>query len=379
MQDIAAKLFWNFENFDNNSQQERTNICNLLALDCLGKTIPLLILSILSIFLSKINSLPENYFLVIIFAALANYLTKAGAGLSVGILRVVGRSDVYAFFILLELLIRLSTIILFIYFSKFDVVHAIAALMFSGVCANIGQWLWLYINIPQVKADTRVWSSRGLFEGFREFRRLFFVNIGISISELTAKDLDVVIIAPFFMAEAVGVYKMGKTMVMFVWKTVDPLSLALMPEIAKLAAQFKFDRIRKLVFQTSVGILFISTCMSVALYLMLLNFGTLILDPSFSTLPSLLPFMLFGIIISSPLIWGHPLTVALNRVDITLVGSFIGLIVGIASFLILVPALQLKGAGIAWAITFVVNFGYVAAASINLLNGEKRKFDAKSD
>jgi O-antigen/teichoic acid export membrane protein len=98
-----------------------------------------------------------------------------------------------------------------------------------------------------------------------------------------------------------------------------------------------------------------------------------VLGAGFSSIPKLMVWMLVGVVFSAPLVWGHPLAVALNRADIALVGSLFGSMIGLLGLLVLTPIYGVFGAGVAWAITFVLNFTFTAAVTYHLL-GKRTRF-----
>src|SRR4029077_17421557 len=100
--------------------------------------------------------------------------------------------------------------------------------------------------------------------------------------------------------------------------------------------------------------------------LALVYLGNTLLGAAFGTAATVMPWMLIGLIASAPLVWGHPLAVALNRADVAFFGSLLGSMLGLLAFLILAPALGLRGAALGWTLTFLPGFVFTALVAYRL-------------
>ena len=78
--------------------------------------------------------------------------------------------------------------------------------------------------------------------------------------------------------------------------------------------------------------------------------------------------MLVGVVCSAPLVWGHPLSVALNRADLAFWGSLLGSTIGLCAFVVLVRLLGINGAAIAWSLSFLPAFLFTALTARRLLS-----------
>jgi O-antigen/teichoic acid export membrane protein len=181
------------------------------------------------------------------------------------------------------------------------------------------------------------------------------------------KDLDVTLISPFLAVELVGVYKMAKNVVLLAWRAVDPALMALMPEINRLAAIGLFGDAFGLIKRSTIWLAVVAASVGIVSYLFINFASTLIFGSAFAALPDLYPSMYLGIFLSAPLIWCHPLSVALERPEIGVIGSLVGAVSGIVLISWLVPILGVRGAGVGWSLSFFVHFAIVSFWTIRLL------------
>lgn len=151
-------------------------------------------------------------------------------------------------------------------------------------------------------------------------------------------------------------------------KDLDPFYLALMPEISRRVRIGDLAGTHSLIRRSVVGLAALAVAVSACAFVTIWIFGEALLGPAFRGVAELLALMLIGVVGSAPLVWGHPLTVALNRGDVAFVGSLIGSAVGLTAFVILVSLLGIDGAAIAWSLTFLPGFLFTAIAARRLLH-----------
>jgi O-antigen/teichoic acid export membrane protein len=373
LQDIAANQHWNFNRTDGVPKRNEQIFTDLFIIEILSKLLPCFILILLAPLLAKFANLSPDTSSLIILAATGTYLSKFGNGLFVGVLRVLGRSDLSAYCAIGDLSLRLILTLLIIQLHELTVFNCILVLMISGILSNSIQW-WLVMKQLDIKfSRLKAWKSTTVIEMLKKKRRLFLSNLGLSASDLMNKDLDITLIASLLPSDQVGVYKMSKNMVLLTWRAVDPFYLALMPEVNRLVLLENFAGVKRLLVKSSFGLLGLAVGLSVASYILVLFFGGTVLGVSYFNVPNLMPWMLAGIVFSAPLVWGHPLAVSLNRADIAFVGSLIGSFIGFFVFLILTPIFGLKGAATAWAIALALNFMFTSGASYYLYCERARK------
>ena len=368
MQDVAAKQFWNINHVTANLNLQRQYFIDLLVVEVLCKLSICIALVLLAPTLAKIGNMESTATLLIVVAALGSFLSKLGAGLSIGVLRVLGRTDLNTLCGTLELVLRLLLTLALIAFGKLTILGYVVAIAISGVISNMALWMMVAKQFEGIDAKVGEWKFADGMRRLLENRRLLFSNLGLSVSDLMNKDLDITLIAPLMSNDQVGVYKMSKNIVLLTWRAVDPFYLALMPEVNRLVETKAIGEVRRLISSSTIGLLGLSIVVSLLSYSLVLLFGDVALGAAYSTVPVLLPWMFLGIITSAPLVWGHPLAVALNRGDVALKGSLFGSIIGLVTFLALTPVYGAQGAGMAWTLTFLLNFVFTATVSYSLLD-----------
>jgi O-antigen/teichoic acid export membrane protein len=353
MQDLVSKLGWNLmENFDD----EHEVIKDLFLIEVAGKFVICLALIFLSPFLVKFGNLPTNDINLIILLSIGMFIAKLGWGLTTGLLRVLGKTNLLVYFSLLDFSVRLILIIFCIIFLKLTVLLAILILLISSIVSNIFQLIFTYVNL----------KKRGMFFGefiFLEFKsrlsknkKFLFTNVFLSISDLMNKDLDVTLIAPFMPFDQIGLYKMAKNIALINWKIVEPFYIVLMPELSKLVMRNNFVDIRKLIKKLTYGLFLLMFGTSLLSYFLFRIYGEKFIGQSFADIINLLPLFFIGILISAPLFWGHPLSVATSKPEIALHGSLLGAFIGLLSFSILTPIYGAYGAAVAWSVAFSIFF-----------------------
>lgn len=375
MQDVAARHYWVLAEQEGLPRPLHQLLRALLIVEIGGKILPCIALIILSPFLAHISNQTSHAATLICLAAIGTFLSRIGFGVSTGLLRVAGRSDLLAYCQVGELVFRFLLLLALTALSSLTVTAAIVLQSTTATCALMAQW-WLTSRVvgPLAPFDN-AGGAEGFWTSLLPVRSLICANLSLTWSDLMNKDLDVTILAPFLSVDLVGLYKMAKNIVLLTWRAIDPVFLALMPEVSRMAANRDFEAIRALIYKASLWLAVAAILISSLVYCILSVFGDHIFGSAFTALPKLVPIMSVGVIVSAPLIWGHPLAVALNRPDIAVIGSVCGAVVGAVLLSILVPTFGIRGAGAGWSATFAVNFIIVAFWTHKLLN----RHDTPSD
>lgn len=362
MQDVAARCFWNIDlaRFD---PLHATRVVDLFILESWVKLLPCIALLLLAPSLARLAHLPPDTAIVIGVAAVGLYMSKLANGLSIGLLRVLGRSDLLAYCVTAELLVRLVCTVAWAHFFPLSVTAAIVILCIGAMLTNFAQWILLNQLLPQWRSALPQWRMTGLSSRMSEYRRLLLSNFGLSMADLMNKDLDVALISPLVPSDQVGVYKMAKNITLLAWRAIDPFYLALMPEVNRLIALGDHVALRRLLARTCRGLLALSIGLGALCYLAVVHFATDLLGSAFGGVAALMPWLLAGIVVSAPFIWGHPLAVALNRADLALAASLAGTLLGLGGFVLLTPTFGTEGAGMAWSMTLIVSVGGAALLS----------------
>ena len=209
IQDVAAKQFWDF-NREDSSGRHNAYFVDLFAVEVIGKLLPCIALILFAPMLASVGHLPPGTFVLIIIAAIGVYLSKLGNGLSLGLLRVLGRSDLSTYCATGELVLRLLLTLALVAFSELTVLGCVLVLCISGITSNVTQWILLARQFDGVLEALHEWKLGAAMKRLLENRRLIISNIGLSASDLMNKDLDIILISPLMSAGEVGVYKMAK-------------------------------------------------------------------------------------------------------------------------------------------------------------------------
>ena len=367
MQDVAARQFSGLAAGGPTDEDHRNAFLDLLLLEIFAKLLPCAGLLFLSAILASAGHLPQDASVLICVAATGYLASRVGWGLSTGLLRVLGRTQVLVYCNTGELLLRIPGILLLGYTGHLSIGTTIGLLSLTGMLANA---LQLAVAIREARitgACCRRWRHAGLLSRLSVHRRLVLSNIGLSASDLMNKDLDVTLLAPILPAAEIGIYKMAKNVALLTWRAVDPVYLALMPEINRLVCLADYGSVRRLIRRSAAGLAALSLALSAIAFVGFQFLGQTVLGVGFAQVPAIMLPMLAGVCLGAPLVWGHPLAVAFNRAEIAFLGSLTGSLIGLITFLILAPRYGTQGAALAWSVTFVPGFALTAAASLRQL------------
>lgn len=376
MQDVVAKKFWDFGQEPEARERYREDFVDFLLFEVTCKLLPCAALVLLAAPIARLADLPADTAWLIVVAAVGNYTAKFAFGLSTGLLRVLGRSDLFAFCLNGEVILRLALLVMLALAGHLTVASAIIVFAVTGTLSNVVQLSLAMRHVPRIAETLKSWRARPALARLSPQRRLLLSNIGLSGSDLMNKDLDVIMLSSMMPAEQIGVYKMAKNIAQLAWRAIDPFTLALMPEISRRISMHDFQGTRSLLRLTAVGLAALATGLAIACYAGVALFGTELFGRDFSGMTLLIPWMLLGIIIGAPLVWGHPLAVALNRADFAFIGNLLSLAIGLASFVVLVALVGITGAAVAWALTFLPFFVFTSTAAFRLFR--RREAEART-
>lgn len=377
IQDAAARQFWNFEMDSSSRKYQINSFIDLFAIEVVTKIVPLIFLLLLPSAVLSIMNLSSDNLETIAIAAIGFFFTKFGYGLSIGMLRIQGRSDLITLCTTGELIARLVLVCALIEFDKLSVFTCILLIGISGTLFTLIQWLIVIKLIGKISVEVLQWTPAQALHRQRCNQKLIFSNFGLSVTDVMNKDLDLLLISTSLSPSQVGVYKMAKNITMLAWRAIDPIYIAMMPEICRLVALKRWDEINRLLAKTSIGLSILTVTLCFTSFFLVYVFGDYFLGLTFTDVSGLMAYMLFGVVISAPLIWGHPLSVALNKPEIAFKGSAIASVVGLVAFAILVRTNGILGVGLAWAMSFMISFVFTALVSYTALretlniNGKK--------
>ena len=366
LQEVVARDFCHLDDDAPGRSPHALHLVDLFVLETLSRVLPALALVALSGWLaSNIHLAPGSAWLLGLAAA-GFVLSKSGSSVANGLLRVLGRTDLIAGCMAADWGLRLMVSLMFAIVWTLDVSVALWIALAAGALCNGAQ-----VMLARNKFAARVapinfagWTLGGAWKRLRGAKRLIASNLGVSASDLMAKDLDVAMISAVLAADKVGLYKMAKSFVQVLWRAIDPFYIAIMPEVQKLWQQREINALARLLRKTSIRLLMLAIavvvlgCGAVALL------GVRVLGSGYAEVPLLMLAMSGWVVLCAPLIWGIPLAVAINRPELSVGGSVLGLATGLTAFVTLTPTLGLTGAAIAWNVALISGFLFTAAVAV---------------
>jgi O-antigen/teichoic acid export membrane protein len=366
LQEVVARDFCHFDEYVTKRPESASQLLDLFALEVLARFLSALVILVFAKFLAQAINLESNSIDLLMLAAIGFFLSKSANSVSNGLLRVLGRTDLIALCMTIDWGARLVVTLIVIYFFNLDTYLVFLIAIIIGFLANVILiWFAYHEFSSRVGSLTCIkWSFIDAIIRLMNVRRLILTNWGVSCADLMAKDLDVAVISNIVSAEKVGLYKMAKSFVQVLWRVIDPFLITIMPELLKLWQLKKFDEAKILIRKTTFRLFLFALAVVLAGDLFLFLFIDQLLGTGYETTISLVLIMSIWIPISAPLIWGSALAIAIGRPEISLVGTIVGMIVGLISFKVLVPTYELIGAAIAWNLTLISGFVFIAAASV---------------
>lgn len=359
-QDISSNQFWFLsaeEKLPRLTKHESQIISELFFLELISRFIPASLMIVMGNFILKLNPQINNYYGLLVIASMSAFFLKCFNGVSFGVLRLLGKTNVIAQTWVFEWGGKLIVALVLWFFGSLDLYSLMFAHFVVAVFVGCNLFLKTYLLLKKIGYEISFGYSDGGFSlNFKKYKKLFFSNWGISISDLMSKDLDLTILAAYSSVQNVGLYRLGKYFVQTVWRLVDPIYLSIMPEVQILWKTKKYLELQSLINKTTFRLFLFSligaSCLLVSVFF-LQNFY---LDSSYKGIFNLNLLMIIWILVAAPLIWGHPLMVAIEKSEMAFVFNLISSIVGILLLYLLVPKMTYWGAAISWVVTLVVGF-----------------------
>jgi O-antigen/teichoic acid export membrane protein len=368
LQEVVARDYCHIDDGPAFGASHAMELVDLIAIELLTRLLPATLVCLLIPWITRISGLAHGSRYLLAVAGTAFVLSKSGNSVSNGLLRVLGRTDLIACCMAIDWGSRLAATVAL---GLTGTLTIPAALWSALVASSLGNAL--QVGLACTAFQNRVaplpwssWRPNGALRRMRSKVRLMGANLGVSCTDLMAKDLDILLISGSLGPANVGIYKMAKSIVQTLWRAVDPFYLAILPEIQRLWQLHQWDDLRWLLRKTSARLLILALMLVTFAYLGLRIFGHAALGRDFIRVPSLTLIMSMWILVCAPVIWGIPLAIAVNRPELSTAGSFLGLLVGLISFLSLTPSLGLVGSALAWNATLIVGFAFTAGMAIRI-------------
>ena len=365
IQDVVARDFC-YAGVCAATNGDGAKIVDLFALEIVSRLLPAFGLIVLAPLLSASSRLPPAADSYIVVAALGYLVAKSGWGVSTGALRVLGRTDLIAMCLAADWGLRLCVTLCCAALWGISVMKALLIAFIVGGSCNLAQVIIAAREFSRRVAPIRFagWNISAALTRLRASRRLIVSNFGVSASDLMTRDLDIAMISSILPVDKVGLYKLAKSFAQMIWRGIDPFYLAIMPEVRRLWVIEDKLALKTLLRSTSVRLLALSAALICAAYVVVAEFGGLVLGAEYPGLPTLMLTMSLWIIVCAPLVWAHPLAVAINRPELAVIGGILGTAVGLAAFWMLTPTLGIWGATIAWSSTTIITFSFIAVSSV---------------
>lgn len=366
LQDVVARDFCHLDDAGAERHgDEGLRLLDLLLLETGARLLPCLGLLAVSPWLAQFSRLPDDAMQLLLVATAGFVLSKSCWGVTTGLLRVLGRTDLIALCLSADWGGRLLATLLVVWFGQLNVLGALTLAALVGGAFNLLQLLlsWREFQRRVGLIAWRRWTPTGAVQRMRSQRRLIVSNMGVSMSDLMAKDLDMVLISGMLSAEKVGVYKMAKSLVQALWKAVEPFYLAMMPEVQRLWQRGEHASLRQLLRKSSVRLLTLALGLTVIGVGAVATFGPMALGPAYAGLHQPMLVMCLWMLVCAPLLWGFPLSIAIGCPELNVVASVLGSVVGLAAFAGLTPVLGLEGAAAAWSLTLATTFAFTAVVA----------------
>ncbi len=376
LQEVVARDFCHLDDAEAVQIPSSLHLYDLFILESFSRIVPAVGLSLilLSDFAGSYLNLKSESSGLIILAVIGFVLSKAGSGVSSGLLRVLGCTNLVARCTLLDSGGRLIVTLIYALVWKVDVTLALWIALIFGTLSNGLQVIFslrlFRARVPLVNFTN--WTFAGALVRLRSAQRLIFSNLGISGGDLMAKDLDVVLISGLFSTEKVGIYKMAKSLVGIFWRAIDPFYIAIMPEVQKLWQRGELRNLKELLLKTTTRLLLLSVLLVLIGNLIIDSMAVKLLGIGYAEVPMLTLVMSAWVVVCAPLIWGLPLAVAINRPEISVGGSAIGTVAGLIAFSSLTPTFGLTGAAFAWNVTLISGFVFTSGVAICFASKNQR-------
>jgi O-antigen/teichoic acid export membrane protein len=357
IQDLAMRDFHHLDT-SNKNKKKSFLIIDLLSIETMSRVLSFTFLMIYSLYFINKNKLGDDALYFIFIAGLGFLFSKIGSSLTVGLFRVLNKANYTTFFLSLDWGLRLLISIIISLFFKISIEAILLINLCVGAVVNIIQILSLkkilepkYFNLKFIR-----WNFKESFKRIFKQKNFLITNLSISLSDLVAKDLDILIIAIYLSLENIAIYKMAKNFIYLTWKLIDPFHLTLLPELMKINKKNTRDTLVRFILQISKWLFIFSIFIVFAGFLLLKFFVIKLLGKGYESIDYVYLVMSIWISIGALFVWVHPLSIAINRPKYAFWGSFFGALIGLPFFYYLTQKYGVYGSSFASAISIGLSF-----------------------
>jgi len=355
------------------SQTQAHRLFGLFILDILTRALPFILLLITSTYILNYYESLNQSLEILLIASASLFFSKLGWSFCIGILRVFGKTNWIAFFTGLDWILKLICLLILHFLSALNIHTAFIASLIIGGTINFLQIIYvqrLFRHNINFSSFFQLNFKAKFNEIFRE-KRFLFINFGMSVSDLIAKDFDIVIISSFLTIEKIGLYKISKSMVYMMWRVIDPFYVSMMPELIKLWAKKDYDFLVTMLNKISNYLFLLALLMITFSYFILSFWSKAMLGVGYEDIEYIFIIMSIWVLICAPFVWAHPLSVAVGYPEYAFFGNLAGLFFGLVSFIGLCEIWGLYGAGFAWTLT--ISSGFLLTSYLSFLKLKQAK------
>jgi O-antigen/teichoic acid export membrane protein len=228
-------------------------------------------------------------------------------------------------------------------------------LALSGAASTIVTWR----VISQV---TPGWRRAPLSALARDASSILRMIVGVSMSYVLSRFIrkgDVLLLAAFAPATAVGIFDVGKKLAGFVLLARDVLALAAFPQIAKSIAAGRNEELRSLIKWSLLGGGPIAMLLLVFLWFLAEPVVIFLFGAHYAAAGAI--FWILTIVNSCYLLffWGGPFLASNRRVRALLASAILGLVLMTSAGIVLAPRYEAAGMAVAVLIGGVAQFGFI--------------------
>lgn len=284
---------------------------------------------------------------LLMLAILATAAMWSGRYWSIGVLRLFHRVDRQAAVQLCGAFSRLAvTAIWFVCFKA----TIEAVLVISTVCIGAAAVALVVVARRVGREETQALSEDVQLnvDVWHEWRAYVASNYAIGLLETAYRELDVQLLGWIRGAEEVSIYKVAKTFASAIMQVVDPVATLLFPQFARDVTAGRMTELRRFIVQVSAAFLAGGLILGIGAHVLAPIVFPRIAGVAYAS--SVTPFriIVWCIVITMPLLFTHPLSMAFGRPQLYLAASAVGLCVLVFMAAIAVPSLGSSGAAYAY-------------------------------
>ncbi|MBO9696398.1 MAG: lipopolysaccharide biosynthesis protein [Sphingopyxis sp.] len=296
--------------------------------------------------------------IVPLLAALVIFLAKVGNSLAVGVMRLSGNIQQYALLQSFDWAIRLAGGAALYFFATVTIESTFLVQLPSALLIN----LWTLVLARRI-AVRRYGSQvadragfRNLVEFFRSRSKLLLSSQSISAVDTVVKELDTLICGIFLSAHNVAIYKITKSIAVMAWRCVDPVFVVILPNIAAYVADGRMDELSAIVKKATIYLFLAAIAVFLGIWVISYPFTAYLLGPSYSDVPSIIPFMSIWIVVALPFVWTHSVAIASGNAELQALSGMIGAVIGVVALISGSASWSIYGAALGLSVAYSAYF-----------------------